>query len=93
VDKSTKNPQVDALFEYEPQNDWVNYLSLLNSNDASVTQKDREYIQNIIDRYQLRGKNGELNTEFYKFCLILRDEYEAAVNLNQKNCPAWLDSP
>ena len=40
--------------EYYPQNDWENYLHLVdNPNDPNLSQKDKDFIQKIIDRYGL----------------------------------------
>ena len=61
VDKSTKTEGKDSLFEFYPQNDWINYINLVNEHPEGLTpeqqkewDEDIKFINNIIDRYNLR---------------------------------------
>ena len=89
-----KKYPVKSLNEYYPQNDWHNYINLVQTN-PNLDPCDKAFIQSIIDRYQLERPNPKdpkrptYNTEFYQLALILKDTYEMAFNLDKEEVPSW----
>ena len=49
--------------------------SELTLEERKELLEDQEYIQNIIDRYNLKQEDGSYLTEFYTLALILKDSY------------------
>ena len=70
--------------EYYPQNDWKCYLELINEKDdekSHIKDEDLKFIKRVIGTYDLQFYS-ELNTSFERLALILRDEYDYAVNFS-----------
>ena len=51
-------------------------------------EEDKDFIWNIIKRYNLKNANGSFNTEFTTFVTILQDTYEIGAR-NFHHPPKW----
>jgi hypothetical protein len=61
--------------EYYPQNDWKNYLELVNG--SNIEKSDKKFIEQLINKYNLRENGSEkINTSFQSLVMTLRKEYD-----------------